>query len=360
MAAKNNKLLLLITVWGIIAAMTAGVPALAQEGMAPFPSPDTEVRSFSSLDAADPPVLTLGSCYCSDRLWGTSHGGKIIKTIRPGEKIYGVFNATLSGAETTVNRTYKIDKYPGLLAKESEHEYLGESTYSWGFEIPDDKAAHGDVPKFSCLLKAEGGNILYKAMKFTVIRKGIVNSTRAYQKPMGAATKAKILADVPASGLMLVNSPLKFDTYNYEYSPTAASFITSLQRHRPNATLIHAHGSSENGGKIFLRDDSFVDQTKVYQSFAGDNDKYRFPSGLFYAAVCEGATYTTLGGAFINVGVKAFIGYQVSVYTQRNAEFYKRFFTQATKPNVSVAAALENTKNWALARDPQWTDVATA
>jgi hypothetical protein len=101
-----------------------------------------------------------------------------------------------------------------------------------------------------------------------------------------------------------------------------------------------------------LKDETWFDATALAAS------GFKAPPGLFYAAVCEGAASSTLGNAFITAGYTAFIGYTVSVYTTRNADFYEYFFDLATYPDVSVASALASTISWANGKG--WTDVATA
>jgi hypothetical protein len=172
---------------------------------------------------------------------------------------------------------------------------------------------------------------------------------------MTAALKTKIISNCGVVRNKLIASALKYNTTYYAYSASASTFLTSLKARRPNAVLIHSHGAgTADGGRIYLKDNSYVSAANLAAS------GFKAPAGLFYAAVCEGAKYTGLGNAFITAGFKAFIGYRVSVYTARNTQFYKYFFTKATQPNVTVSSALATTKAWANAKSPAWTDVATA
>jgi hypothetical protein len=186
---------------------------------------------------------------------------------------------------------------------------------------------------------------------------GIVNSSRAFETPMDADTKTTILIQTKTVQTKLQRSASKYRTFYYPSSASADAFISSLQTRLPSATLIHSHGNSSDGGRIYLVDDSYVNAAGVTEALTGAS---KIPGGLFYAAICEGAAQNTLGNAFVNAGYQAYIGYTVSVYTDRNAAFYAYFFTKATVPDVSVKDALAETVTWALAQEPPWTDVATA
>jgi hypothetical protein len=285
--------------------------------------------------------------WLSDEKWGET---KITK-VRPGEWIYGVYNTILSGEGTILDREYAIDMY-GFSYTLSGYWAPQTLLFSWGFQIPMDRAKNNDKPIFYHSVWASGGNWVVKKKTFTVLRDGYVNANRAYMETMTPELKTQILTNVGAAGNYLKYSPLLYKTTFKKSSPNAASFLNDLIKRRPTAALVHSHGSSVYGGIIMLKDETWFDATALAAS------GFKAPPGLFYAAVCEGAASSTLGNAFITAGYTAFIGYTVSVYTTRNADFYEYFFDLATYPDVSVASALASTISWANGKG--WTDVATA
>ena len=273
-----------------------------------------------------------------------------VAEVRPGEPIYGCYRTFLNNP-ATVKRVYKIGKYN---LKEKFNSGLGEgnSGFSWGFVIPNETAKNGDTPTFSCTFTVEGGNKITKNMTFRVRRDGIFNSNRAYMEPMDPETKAIIIERIKDAQGYMKNCDLEYNAELVQYSESNGQFMQDLNIWRPSVVLIHSHGNAVDGGRIYLRDDSYINATNLASS------DFTAPAGLFYAAVCEGAVADTLGNAFVNAGYEAYIGYTVSVYTTRNANFYRYFFKKAKNLDRSVATALSQTVAWAASKG--WTDVATA
>jgi hypothetical protein len=372
MSTKRNGLLAVLLFFGL--TLVPAYFVLADDGLVSVTPADPELWSPTAPERiAAPPVAAITDAYLSDKQFGTSKGGKKIDKIRPGETIWGVYNVTASGdcPRLSLALTYKIAKYKQSYYAEPDFPTPVKRLVSWGFEIPDYKAVNGDQATFYFKFNAIGygtigvSNTVSKSLGFTVIRKGIANSTRVYQKDppnepqMTPAQKTQIINNVKAVQSNLQASPLKFDAVYYPSSATATAFLSSLQTLRPNATLIHAHGNSiDLCGRIYLVDNSYVDVIKVQAAFTGANAKYKLPPGLVYAAVCEGAKYSGLGLFFNIAGCKAFISYTQTVLTMRNTAFYKYFFAKATQPNVTVSAALAAARSWAI--DKKWTDVASA
>jgi hypothetical protein len=356
MTNQRNKIITLTTMLVVTALLAFAYTAFAGEETELFQPTDYKLMAVLPEMRSAAPVVTITSGWLSKK----KDGSDIIDSIRPGETIYGFFKATLSKDSATLYRTYEIGMYDGLKKELANTFFKGSYKFSWGFVIPDDQAADGDAPTFYFKLKAVNGNTVASSLPFTVVREGIVDATRAYQTPITASVKTKILANVNWVKNLLETSSLKYDTSYYASSASSSAFITALKQHRPNATLIHANGSSVDGGRIILKDNTYINSTKVTSSFSGSGAKSKSPAGLFFAAVSEGAKKSSLGSAFVAAGYTAFIGYQTTVATDRNADFYKYFFEKATQPNVTVSAALNAAKTWALSKNPKWTDVATA
>ncbi|MFP3868914.1 MAG: hypothetical protein ACLFUU_12295 [Desulfobacteraceae bacterium] len=294
------------------------------------------------------PTLTLNSSHLSDSQFGTN----TVTTFRPGDTVYGVYDVTLSGANSNaLMRTYKMGKF------KLEHMFIspwstGTSTWSWGHQIPENRAKPATNVAFYFNINAMEGNHVGKYLHFNIARYGIANSNRAYMDPMNPTLKEKIINKCKAVRGLLQNCALAYTGMYTAYSSNATIFLNQMKLKRQNAYLIHSHGSDTDGGRIYLKDESYVNATNLASS------GFKAPGGLFYAAICMGATSSTLGNAFINQGCKAYIGYTVSVYTTRNADFYHEFFRRATQENKSVISALADTQVWAYAKG--WTDVCTA
>lgn len=178
-----------------------------------------------------------------------------------------------------------------------------------------------------------------------------VNSTRAYQKKMNWLLKSIIISSCKKVKKYLKKSDLEFKV-DYVHKSTASQFLDYLEQFQPYAVLVQAHGISGGGGTILFKKNSFVNSLSLEYS------DVQVPGGAFYAAVCEGAMHDTLGNGFISCGYDAFIGYPVTVFTRRNAKFYRYFFKLATKPDRSVSSALAETKTWAMSKG--WYDEASA
>ncbi len=309
--------------------------------------PEEGAKSLGPVDASTTPKLSFKSTYLSSVQFGTSK--QKISSVRPGEYIYGVYDVKLAGQSTNLDRYYSIDKYSYNTGFSSVYN-VGLMQFSWGWQIPANIAKNNDKPVLFAQFSATNGNTIKKSMSFSVKRDGISNSNRAYMNPMDKVLKAQIINNCKAVDTDLKKtSSLKFNSHYQSNSASATAFLKNLKSWRPNAVLIHSHGS---GDTILLKDESYIDATSLAAS------GFTAPAGLFYAAVCEGALTSALGDAFVAAGYNAFIGYTVSVYTTRNADFYKYFFDLAVQPDVSVATALSDTIAWANGQG--WDDVATA
>lgn len=239
----------------------------------------------------------------------------------------------------------------------------GDYRYSWCFNLPLDQAERGPATFNLRSYRNEQKSALSVNLPFNVLRYGYVNSNRRYMPTMNSGLSTLIGSKTMSAWSYLTYSTLKYSTIYRAYSANAYSFLNDLKLYRPSAALIHSHGSSADGGHIYLKNESYVyadsnGKLAIYPPIRTATPTVSVPGGLFYAAVCEGATAPALGNAFLAAGYNAYIGYTVSVYTDRNAQFYEHFFAEAAKPNVTVSTALANTVAWATGQG--WSDVATA
>lgn len=130
--------------------------------------------------------------------------------------------------------------------------------------------------------------------------------------------------------------------YSYSSSPSAfISHINSLNTNS-NIVLIHCHGSTSGGtSKLVLYNNDYLTA-----SYVDDNLDY---GGLFiFAAACGSSYYSDLGNAFVDKGFDAYLGYNNTVTTNRNAKFYSSFFERASRPTISVANAADYALNAVL------------
>ncbi|MBW1917832.1 MAG: hypothetical protein JRI57_07385 [Deltaproteobacteria bacterium] len=340
MKFKTKYLLIFCLAMGLV-GLGALNPALASDE-----GPSVALPGSAAIDAT--PTLTINSAHLSNKQFGSTK----ISVIRPGEYIYGVYSVTLSGASTdALIRKYNIWLYSQRATFWSAKS-PGTVLFSWGFQIPENKAKHGTQTKFKTIFQALGGNTVARGLAFTIKRYGLTDSTRAYFSGLPTWLKNKIINNCKAAKNYLLKSALAFKGIYYSKSADKTSFLNRIKSRRQNAYLIHSHGSDTDGGRIYFLDNTYVNGSDLTAS------GFKAPGGLFYAAVCKGATYTTLGNAFLTCGCKGFIGYTVSVYTSRNADFYKEFFRRATKKDMPANRALAATIKWAYAKG--WNDVTTA
>uniref|UniRef100_UPI004057307A hypothetical protein n=1 Tax=Candidatus Electronema sp. TaxID=2698783 RepID=UPI004057307A len=310
-------------------------------------------------------AATDGSSVSYARVWLSSeHGSLVAKTsFWAGDRVCGNhINRVLYGG-ATYSSIYGV--HGAIFASDklfnNTESGPGDYRYSWCLDLPLDKAERGPAAFNLRSYRNEQNSALSVNLPFNVLRYGYVNSNRRYMPPISAATSTLIYNSTLSVWRYLTSSTLKYSTILRAYSANALSFLNDLKIYRPSAALIHSHGSSTGGGRIYLKDESYVyanSSTGKPAPSSGTPPAVSVPGGLFYAAVCEGATAPTLGNAFLAAGYNAYIGYTVSVYTDRNAQFYTRFFAEAEKPNVTVSTALANTVAWATGQG--WSDVATA
>lgn len=275
--------------------------------------------------------------------------------IRAGDEVCGNYVTAIKGHHgATLIRTYSIEDYNHTIQfGPSTYWQEGDVHFSWCFGIPFNQATGKDRPQFFHTTYIQELNRTITVKKqFNVLRDGYVNANRAYMPTMNSELKKQIKRNCKDVATTLQKCDLKYTKKSKNNSKNAARFLLDLTKYKPAAALIHSHGSSTDGGRIYLKDDSFVNATSLAAS------GLVVPGGLFYSAVCEGAASPTLGNAFVARGYDAYIGYTVSVFTTRNADFYKYFFNAATMKDISVNTAIGAARAWANGQG--WTDVATA
>ncbi len=294
--------------------------------------------------------VRVNSAHLSDAQHSTSR----VTTIRPGETIYGVYRISLLNRSARLNRVYEIPAFKQR-REFSAFRSPGNYRYSWGFKVPDRFAQHNKSYTFRFIINADG-NRLVRNRQFKVLRYAIVDSSRAYQSGMNDSLRNNIILSNNAVASSLRNSFLNYNARRFRSSPTANIFLNRLNNLRPNAVLIHAHGNSSDGGRIYFHDPNNNNSKSFLNADSLRKSRFKAPAGLFYAAICSGSKSNLLGDAFIKSGYDAFISYRGTVKTDRNRQFYQRFFRTASLRNVSVADALNRTRNWAILKG--WSDVA--
>lgn len=285
-----------------------------------------------------------------EKKWLENEWGRETVRFRPGELITGIFRLE-TGEDLLLEPVFSIEAFDFTYKRIPEVYAAGQWVWDHTFRIPSNRAMDKQRGRFELDMNVNGSPV--RARKyFRIARDGIVNAGRAHMAPMNARVKADIKRACRSVRRMLKRSDLKFDAGYQTRSRKASQFMRTLEKKRPNAFLIHSHGSAEDGGRIYMQDESYIDAA----TFAGLD--FNITSGLFYAAICNGAESETLGRALVDLGFDAFIGYEQTVYTVRNLAFYEYFFEMATQSGISVSEALAAAIAWAQSRG--WSDVASA
>lgn len=189
-------------------------------------------------------LVAKTSFWAGDRVCG-NHINRVLYGGATYSSIYGMHGAIFA-SDKLFNNTV-----PGP----------GDYQYSWCFTLPLDKAERGPAAFNLRSYRNEQNSALSVNLPFNVLRYGYVNSNRRYMPTMNPSLSTLIYNKTSSVRNYLTSSTLKYNPVYRPYSANAYSFLSDLKLYKPSAALIHSHGSSANGGRIYLQNESYSHST---------------------------------------------------------------------------------------------------